>query len=114
VTTSLELWPMPERPGRYAAVLPDGRVLVQSRQPLLDGARKLLAEGVPPDTVIETRHEGSTIVAQRTTVGEAAKWTVKEHDKGGLQRKRYEAPDQEKLARARGVRPTSENRGRAD
>jgi hypothetical protein len=82
----LELWPMVERPGRYAGVLPDGRVLVQSRQPLLDGARKLLAEGVPPETVLETRHKGSAIIAQRTTVGEAAKWTVHESDKGGLRR----------------------------
>jgi hypothetical protein len=89
--TSLELWPMPEKPGRYAAVLPDGRVLVQSRQPFYDGARKLLAEGVPPETVIEARHKGSSIVALRSTVGEAAKWSVEESDRGGIARRRYRA-----------------------
>jgi hypothetical protein len=92
---------MPERPGRYAAVLPDGRVLVQSRQPLLDGARKLLAEGVPPETVLETRHKGSTIVAQRSTVGEAAKWTVHESDKGGIRRERFDPEASERLRRLR-------------
>ena len=47
----LELVPVREKAangatlGRYDAVLPDGQVLVRSRQPLFDGARKLLAEG---------------------------------------------------------------------
>jgi len=85
----LVLWPLVDKPGRYAAVLPDGRALVHSRQPLLDGARKLLAEGVPPETGLETRHYDSGIIAQRSTVGEAAKWTVKEGDQRGLQRIRY-------------------------
>jgi hypothetical protein len=99
--TNLELWPMPEKPGRYAAVLPDGRVLVQSRQPFYDGARKLLAEGVPPDTVLEARHKGSSVVALRSTVGEAAKWTVRERDKGGIRRERFDPAARERLQKLR-------------
>ena len=93
VTVELELVPVCEKSangaklGRYDAVLPDGRVLVRSRQPLFDGARKLLAEGVAPDTALTTRHQGSAIIAMHSTVGEAAKWTIQESDKGGLRKR---------------------------
>ena len=74
---SLEMVPLRTRPGHFTAVLPCGRVLVRSsRQPLFDGARALTAEGVATETVITTRHRGSTIVAMRSSVGEAAKWTI--------------------------------------
>ena len=33
---------------------------------------------------------GSDIVAMRSTVGEAAKWTVKERERGGLSRELWE------------------------
>ena len=62
------------------------RILCTSRQPFFDGARVLLAEGVEPATVYEARHQGSTRVAMRSTVGEAAKWTVTVSDTGGLQK----------------------------
>ena len=74
---------LPFGPGRYRAVL-SGRILCTSRQPFFDGARVLLAEGVEPATVYEARHQGSTTVAMRSTVGEAAKWTVTVSDAGGL------------------------------
>lgn len=61
---------------RYAAVL-DGRELVRSRQPFFDAARVLLGEGVPPETQLKARF-GSGAVSMRSTVGEAAKWTVVE------------------------------------
>jgi hypothetical protein len=52
----------------------DGRVLVAStRQPLLDAARVLAAEGWDPATVIVLRHEGSATDSLRSTVGAAAK-----------------------------------------
>ena len=35
----------------------------------------------------EARHQGSTTVAMRSTVGEAAKWMVTVSDTGGLQKK---------------------------
>jgi hypothetical protein len=88
---ALELVPIPATPGRYQAML--GAVEVcRSRQPLLDAARVLLAEGWPHETVLTTRHQGSDIVAQRSTVGEAAKWTVHESDRRGLQRRLWETP----------------------
>ena len=87
-TVELELVPIRGRPGCFAAVLPDGRVLIRaSRQPLLDGARALAAEGVPRETVITARHRGSTIVAMRSTLAEAAKWTIEESDRGGLRKR---------------------------
>ena len=86
----LEIVPIPSRPGCFAAYLPDGRGLIRaSRQPLLDGARALAAEGAPSETVITVRHRGSTIVAMRSTVGEAAKWTIEESDRGGLRKRRW-------------------------
>ena len=74
--------------GRYRAML-DGRLLVTSREPLYAAARVLLAEGVSPDEVLEAQHASSPIVAMRSTVGEAAKWTVEETDKGGMQRRKW-------------------------
>jgi len=54
--------------GRFEARL-EGRVLCAStRQPLLDAARFLFGEGVPPDTRIAMRHEGSPHIALRSTV----------------------------------------------
>lgn len=91
-TIDLVLVPLPATPGRYSVRWPGGvRVLVRSsRQPLLDAARELLAVGYPPETVLTTRHQGSDIVAQRSTVGEAAKWTIKERDRGGLRRELWQ------------------------
>ena len=56
----LELVPVRGKSDRFDAIMPDGRVLVRSRQPLFDGARVLLAEGVPPETCIAVRLRGST------------------------------------------------------
>jgi hypothetical protein len=81
----LGLVPIPATPGRYAAML-DGREMCRSRQPLLDVARLLLVLGEPPETVLTTRHQGSGIVAQRSTVGEAAKWTIEETSRDGPRR----------------------------
>jgi hypothetical protein len=51
-------------------------------QPLLDGCRVLIREGVDPDTRIIMRHDDSTADALRSTVGGAAKLTVSD-DAGG-------------------------------
>lgn len=86
---SIELVPVRQRPGVYAALLGQ-RVLARSRQPLLDAARGLLAEGMAPETVLVARHAGSSTIAMRSTVGEAAKWTIKERDRGGLRKELWQ------------------------
>ena len=63
--------------GRFEARL-DGRLLCRSRQPLLDAARILLAEGCDPDERIVMRHAGSTVDALSAKVGVAAGLTVSE------------------------------------
>ena len=64
--------------GKFVATL-DGRQLCISRQPLLDAARVLINEGIDPATPIATRHAGADFDAMTSTVGAAAKWTVKEN-----------------------------------
>ena len=95
----LELVPVRGKSDRFDAIMPDGRVLVRSRQPLFDGARVLLAEGVPPETCIAVRHRGSTIVAMRRRLGDAAKWTIEESDKGGLRKRMWKPFDNARSSR---------------
>jgi len=67
--------PIVTRSGYYTARC-NGRLLCRSRQPLLDGARELLASGYPADTIIVMRHAGSAVEALRSTIGAAARLTV--------------------------------------
>jgi hypothetical protein len=72
-----------KRAGRYKAMLADGTVLLKSsRQPLLDGARALLAQGVDPETVLVMARSTGT-ESLRAKVGDAAKLTVQEGDRVG-------------------------------
>jgi hypothetical protein len=64
--------------GRFEARVGDRIILKSSRQPLLDAARVLLAEGIPPDTRITMRHAGANHDALSSTVGKAAGWMVLE------------------------------------
>jgi hypothetical protein len=64
--------------GKFVVTL-DGRQLCVSRQPLLDAARILIEEGVDPTTPIATRHAGADFDSMTSTVGAAAKWTVREN-----------------------------------
>ena len=74
--------------GKFSAHLLDGRKLLSSsRQPLLDAARVLLAQGIPPETPLAMQHKGSAIIAMTSTVGEAAKLTVEEEPGGPRFRK---------------------------
>ena len=93
---SLILRPVRHRPGIFDAIM-DGERIVRSRQPLYDGARALQARGHDPDEMIEARHEGSAIVAMRSTIGEAARWSVTESDKGGIRRIPYQPFDRAAL-----------------
>ena len=76
--------------GKFVVTL-DGRQLCISRQPLLDAARVLLADGVDPETPIATRHAGADFDAMTSTVGTAAKWTVKENETQSPHFVRWEA-----------------------
>jgi hypothetical protein len=55
--------------------------ICRSRTPFLTGARVLLANGTPPDTVLLMRHAGSDMIALRSTVGAAAALSVGEGDR---------------------------------
>jgi hypothetical protein len=63
--------------GRFVAVV-DGRELCVSGTPLLSAARTLRAEGIPDNIRLEMVHEGSKVVALRSTVGAAAGRRVSE------------------------------------
>jgi hypothetical protein len=56
-------------------------VVTRSTQPLLDGARALLAEGIDPRTRIAMCHAGSDTDAVRSTVGIAAGLTIEEGER---------------------------------
>jgi hypothetical protein len=71
-----------KRRGRFDAYLEDGRWLCRSATPLLDASRKLLTEGLPPETPIAMRHKNSTTISLRSTIGAAAKLCV-EHSQSG-------------------------------
>lgn len=64
--------------GRFEASGGKFVILKSSRQPLLDAARIYLAAGVPPDTRITMRHVGVDHDALSSTVGKAARLTVKD------------------------------------
>src|SRR5262245_46358965 len=57
------------RPGIFAARLEgaDRDLVASTRQPLLDGARRLLELGYDPSLALVMRHEGRTIEALRST-----------------------------------------------
>jgi hypothetical protein len=69
------------RPGRYRAYVEAEReLLCVSRQPFLDGARKLLARGHDRRTMLIMRWAGTKDWALRGPLGVAAKLTVDEHN----------------------------------
>jgi hypothetical protein len=82
----------PEAAGRFTARLEStGALLVTStRQPLVDGARVLLAQGFDPATPLTMRMEGKSYDSfQPMPIAEWAKWTYKEREKGGLAVERW-------------------------
>jgi hypothetical protein len=76
--------------GKFVVTL-DGWQLCVSREPLLAAARVLLADGVDPETFIATRHAGADFDAMTSTVGAAAKWTVRESETQSPHFVRWEA-----------------------
>jgi hypothetical protein len=71
----------PTRAGMFEARI-DGRLICTSRQPLLDAARVLLAEGFDPDTYLVMRHLGSADDSLSASIRTAASLTV-EHSVNG-------------------------------
>jgi hypothetical protein len=68
----------------------DGELIVTSRQPLLDGARRLLERGFDPEALLTMRmHDRPYDSFHPKPIGEWAKWTIAELDCRGLRRKRW-------------------------
>lgn len=91
---------------RFDAYLDDA-LITTSRQPLLDGARVLLAPGVDPNAMLTMRHANRDYDSfEPQAIGEWAQWTVMESDRRGLQRKRWQpfgdASGSERVASPRG------------
>jgi hypothetical protein len=81
-----------DSPGRFTARLEStGELLVSgSRQPLVDGARVLLARGFDPATPLTMRMEGKAYDSfQPMPIGQWAKWTYEESEKTALRRVRW-------------------------
>ena len=70
-----------QRRGRYRAYIgSEAKPLCVSRQPFLDGARKLLERGHDRRTILAMRWAGAKNWALRSSLGAAAKLTVDEHN----------------------------------
>jgi hypothetical protein len=67
-----------QEPGYYEAEF-EGRPLCTSTQPFLDGARKLLEMGYPPESEVVMQHRGAAEWSLKSTVGFAAKLTIREN-----------------------------------
>jgi hypothetical protein len=79
----------PESAGRFTARMEGmGELIVSStRQPLVDGARVLLAQGYDPGALLTMRHEGKAYDSfQPLPIGKWAGWTYKEGEKDALRR----------------------------
>jgi|SRR5262245_26255041 len=79
-----------KKPGRFSARLETtGEIIIgSSRQPLVDGARELLARGFDPATPLTMRHEDSLHDSFRPLpIGTWAGWTYEEGERTALQRR---------------------------
>src|SRR4051794_13512728 len=71
-----------DRRGRYKATFGGREIVAESRQPLLDAARVLLAEGHPADSIVQVYRPGRSHWDLRGPVGVAAAIGVKESEAG--------------------------------
>jgi hypothetical protein len=83
-----------------AALEGDTKILCTSKQPFLDGARKLLARGHDPTTLLVMRWAGAKDWALRGPLGAAAKLTVDEHNSALAKWKPYSRSAPRKSATA--------------
>ncbi len=74
----------PDRAPKFDVFL-DGELLLATMWPLTAGARALLARGWDPNRLMTVRVIGRDYDSFKPIrIGDAAKWTVEESDKGGL------------------------------
>ena len=90
----LEYRPHIERAGfhtdRFDVLLDDQPILGPTRSPLYATARELLKRGFEPDRLMTIRLTGRDYDSfEPRPIGELAKWTVQESDRGGLQRREW-------------------------
>jgi hypothetical protein len=81
-----------QKAGRFTARLESSGedIVANTRQPLVDGARELLARGFDPSTPLTMRLEGKAYDSFRPMpIAEWAKWTYTEPDKRGLKSQRW-------------------------
>jgi hypothetical protein len=65
--------------GGFSAHVSNGQLLVRSsRQPFLDAARELIAQGHDPNLTLIMRHRGSDVPALQASIGAASRLTVDE------------------------------------
>lgn len=84
MTAVLHIEIKPLRYGRAWRVRHSGAVLLADvRVPFCDAAREFVRRGYPPETRLEMRHEGETVIALSGTIGKAAGLTVRETAKAG-------------------------------
>jgi hypothetical protein len=77
------------KPGTFWPMRDGVKLTKATRQPFYDGARALRAAGAADDAILVASHAGASTVALRSTVGEAAQWSVSEPDRGNLRRIPY-------------------------
>jgi hypothetical protein len=108
MTTFVTVEEVPGRPGRYSAKA--GAIHISStRTPLLSMARRLREAGVSDDEELVLVRENSRVASMRARLGDAAKLTVAERDKGHAQFEKF-APLQN-AAETFGVRSPAADRG---
>ena len=77
--------------GKYRVMVGSMAITRPTRQSLLDGARALLGLGYPGQSAVVARHAGFDTVAMRGIImGKLAEWTVKERDRSGIKRERWQ------------------------
>jgi hypothetical protein len=78
---------LPSKPGRFSAHLEStgAPVVTNSKQPLVDGARELLAAGFDPGMLLTMRHERSAYDSFRPLpIGRWAGWAYEEGERTTL------------------------------
>jgi len=77
---------------RFDAYLED-ELICTSRSGWHEPARRLLELGYPAGTLLLVQHESRPFdpTIRPQTIGELAKWTVKERDRGGLHQERFQS-----------------------
>jgi len=71
---------------RFEAWCGSQLIVARTREPLLEGARALLAAGYHPDTIAVMRHAGSDVDVLTARIGTAARFYIEESGHGPVLR----------------------------